>query len=71
MADPEVRISIGDSGANEDDVQLQEGYTADVMEVGETGAVGGDGAGEEETMAVEEERLAQRVTFVEYVRCMI
>lgn len=66
MADPEVRISIGDSGANEDDVEMQ-GDNADVIEVGETGADGGQGAREEEGMTMEEEKPASRVTFVEYV----
>ncbi len=68
MADPEVRISIGDSGANEDDVEMH-GDSADVIEVGETGADGGEGAGEEEGMTMEEEKPITRVTFVEYVSC--
>ena len=71
MADPEVRISIGDSGANEDDVQMQRGDSADVMEVGETAAVGGNGAEEEETVTMEEEGPAARLTFVECVRCLV
>jgi len=66
MADPEVRISIGDSGANEDDIEMQ-GDNADVIEVGETGADGGQSAREEEGMTMEEEKPASRVTFVEYV----
>ncbi len=69
MADPEVRISIGDSGANEGDVEMQGGDSADVIEVGETGADGGEGAVEEESMTMEDERPAARVTFVEYVSC--
>lgn len=64
MADPEIRISIGDSGANAIDVEMQ-GDSADVIEVGETGADDGEGAGEEEGMTMEEEKPASRVTFVE------
>ena len=67
MADPEVRISIGDSGANEDDLEMQGGDSADVVEVGETGADGGEVAGEEEGMIMEADKPTQRVTFVEYV----
>lgn len=66
MADPEVLISTGDSRANEDDVEMQ-GDNADVLEVGETGADGGQDAGEEEGMTMEEEKPASRVTYVEYV----
>ena len=69
MADPEVRISIGGSGANEEDVQMQAGNSADVLEVGETGADGGEGVGEEEGMTMEEDKPALRVAFVEYVSC--
>ena len=68
MADPEVRISVGDSGVNENDIQMQGGDSADIIEVGETGVAGGDGVGEEETMTIEEDWPAARVAFVEYVR---
>ena len=57
MADPEVRIS-GGAADESGDVEMQGGDSADVMEVGETGA--DDAPGEEE---VAED--AARVTFVE------
>ena len=65
MADPEVRISGGvadESG----DVEMQGGGSADVMEVGETGAddAPGDEVAEDET-AMDAEKPAARVTFVE------
>lgn len=65
MADPEVRIS-GGAADEPGDVEMQGGDSADVMEVGETGA--GDALGEEaaeDETAVEAEKAAPRVTFVE------
>ena len=67
MADPEVRISGGvadESG----DVEMQGGDSADVMEVGETGADDAPGEEEEEEAEAEDETAvepAARVTFVE------
>ena len=65
MADPEVRISTTSSGANEVDIEMQGGDSADVIEVGETGVDGREVAVEEESMTMEDERPAARVTFVE------
>ena len=65
MADPEVRISGGAADAS-GDVEMQGGDSADVLEVGETGAddaPGGETA-EDET-AMDTERSAARTTFVE------
>lgn len=65
MADPEVRVS----GANADeagDVDMQGGDSADVMEVGETGA--NDALGEEvaeDETAMEAEKPAAKTTFIE------
>ena len=67
MADPEVRIS-GGVGDEAGDVEMQGGDSADVMEVGETGAddVPGEEVAEvEDETAVEADRPAARVTFVE------
>ena len=66
MADPQVRISIGDSGANEDDVEMQQEDSPDVVEVGETGA-GGDVVEQEEGIPMEDDKPAQKLRFVEYV----
>ena len=67
MTEPEVRIStgvLGDSG----DVEMQGGDSADVVEVGETGAADALGEDiEEDDAAGEAEKPAARVTFVEYV----
>lgn len=61
MADPEVRLR-GSGPADEGDVEMQGGdESAEVIEVGET--MGEDGAAE--GGAAEEEKPAQRVTFVE------
>lgn len=64
MAEPEVRISGGiadDSG----DVEMQGGDGADVLEVGETGADDAPGEEGEDETAMEAEKSAARVTFVE------
>lgn len=65
MADPEVRISGGAAGES-DDVEMQGGGGADVMEVGETGAddAPGEEVAEDET-AMEAEKAVAQVTFVE------
>lgn len=65
MADPEVRIS-GGAADESGDVEMQGGDSADVMEVGETGAddAPGEEVAEDET-AMEAEKTAARVTFVE------
>ena len=65
MADPEVRISGGAADAS-GDVEMQGGDSADVLEVGETGAddAPGEEAAEDET-AMDTERPAARTTFVE------
>lgn len=71
MADPEVRIS-GGAADEPGDVEMQGGDSADVMEVGETGA--GDALGEEaaeDETAVEAEKAAPRVTFVDYLKSPI
>ena len=65
MADPEVRI-LGGLEDESADVEMRGGDSADVLEVGETGAddaLGGEDA-EDET-AVEAARPAARITFVE------
>ena len=68
MADPEVRI-LGGTADESGDVEMQGGDSADVMEVGETGADDApgeedDGAAEGET-ATEAGRPAARIAFVE------
>lgn len=62
MAEPEVRISAG-APEGSGDVEMQGGD--DAVEVGETGA--GDAPGEdmEDETAMETEKPAARVTFVE------
>ncbi|KAL8704623.1 MAG: hypothetical protein Q9201_002209 [Fulgogasparrea decipioides] len=63
MAEPEVRIGGVDAG-DEGDVEMQGGDdSAEVLEVGETGAAE-DGAAAPEG----EEKPAQRVTFVDYLK---
>lgn len=65
MADPEVRI-LGGTADESGDVEMQGGESADVMEVGETGAddAPGEEVAEDET-ATEAEKHAARTTFVE------
>ena len=65
MAEPEVRI-LGGVADESGDVEMQGGDGADVLEVGETGAddAPGEEVGEDET-AMEAEKSAARVTFVE------
>lgn len=58
MADPQVQIG-GSQPIDEGDVEMEGGNDgAEVIEVGESGAAGG--------AAEEEEKPAQRATFVEY-----
>ncbi|KAL8949173.1 MAG: hypothetical protein Q9222_004705, partial [Ikaeria aurantiellina] len=59
MADPEVRLGAGGPPA-EGDVEMQAGDD-EVMEVGETNT--GEGA-----TAIEDEKPAQRITFVDYLK---
>lgn len=61
MADPQVQLG-GSGSADQDDVEMQGGDDgAEVVDVGET--VGEDAV---EGDAAEEDKPAQRVTFVEY-----
>ena len=64
MADPEVRISGGAADAS-GDVEMQGGDSADVLEVGETGADDAPGEAAEDETAMEAEGPAARTTFVE------
>ena len=60
MADPQVQVG-GSGPADYDDVEMQGGDEgAEVIEVGET--VGDNGAGG----SAEDDKPAQRVTFIEY-----
>ena len=65
MADPEVRI-LGGTADESGDFEMQGGESADVMEVGETGAddAPGEEVAEDET-ATEAEKPGARTTFVE------
>ena len=68
MADPEVRI-LGGVADESGDVEMQGGDSADVMEVGETGADDAPGEEEEEgaggETVAEAGRPAARIAFVE------
>ncbi|KAI4230438.1 MAG: hypothetical protein L6R36_000067 [Xanthoria steineri] len=60
MADPQVQVGGGGT-ADQDDVEMQGGDEgADVVEVGETVGEEGD--------AAEEDKPAQRVTFIDYLK---
>lgn len=62
MAEPEVRISAG-APEDQGDVEMQGGD--DVIEVGETGADDAPSEDVEDETAMETEKTAPRVTFVE------
>lgn len=63
MAEPEVHIGGADAG-DEGDVEMQGGdQSADVVEISETGTTQDRATG---AAAKEDEKSAQRVTFVEY-----
>lgn len=70
MADPEVRIS-SNAADESGDVEMQGGDgSADVVEVGETGAADAPGEempAEDPMAAIEVEKPAARLTFAEWV----